>query len=296
MSKRPAPRREPTPRREPLDPSVASPLNFAVAARDRETLSMVRRAIERRDVVLAFQPVVQTMRPDRPAFYEGLIRVLDDTGRVIPAKDFIETVENTELGRKIDCLALEMGLMSLAEDRHLRLAINMSARSIGYPEWTKILNRGLAIDETVAERLILEITESSAMTMPELVSVFMQEQQLRGVSFALDDFGAGYTSFRYLREFYFDILKIDGQFIADIARTPDNQVLTEALLSIARHFDMFTVAEAVENAEDAAFLTRIGVDCMQGYYFGAPTIMPPWKTPSAQTERKQEQRVHARRA
>lgn len=73
-------------------------------------------------------------------------------------------------------------------------------------------------------------------------------------------------------------------------------MLTEALLSIARHFDMFTVAEAVENAEDAAFLTRIGVDCMQGYYFGAPTIMPPWKTPPAQTERKQGQRVHARRA
>lgn len=270
---------------EPIDPAVASPLNFAMAQNDRETLAMVRRAVERRDVVLAFQPVVQTQRPDRPAFYEGLIRVLDDNGRIIPAKDFIETVETTELGRKLDCLALEMGLMSLREDAHLRLAINMSARSIGYPDWTRVLNRGLALDETIAERLILEITESSAMSMPELVTVFMQDLQARGVSFALDDFGAGYTSFRYLREFYFDILKIDGQFITGIAQNPDNQVLTEALLSIARHFDMFTVAEAVECAADAEFLTGIGVDCMQGYYFGAPTIMPPWKTPPANHRR-----------
>jgi len=266
--------------REPLDPAEVSPLHFAVAQRDRDTLAMVGRAVDRRDVVLAFQPIVQTMRPDRPAFYEGLIRVLDDTGRVIPAQDFIGAAETTELGRKLDCLALEMGLMSLAEDRHLRLSVNMSARSIGYPDWMRILNRGLAMDESVGERLILEITESSAMVMPELVTVFMQDMQLKGISFALDDFGAGYTSFRYLREFYFDILKIDGQFITGIARNPDNQILTQALLSIAKHFEMFTVAEAVETAEDAAWLTQIGVDCMQGYYFGAPTIMPPWKAPN----------------
>ncbi|AOZ68392.1 diguanylate phosphodiesterase [Rhodobacter xanthinilyticus] len=266
------------PQGEPLDPGLVSPLDFAVAQRDRETLTMVREAVERRDVLLAFQPVVQTKRPDRPAFYEGLIRVLDRNGRVIPAKDFIDTVETTELGRKIDCLALEMGLYSLTQDPNLRLAVNMSARSIGYPEWMKTLNKGLALDETAAERLILEITESSAMRMPELVTVFMQDLQARGVSFALDDFGAGYTSFRYLREFYFDILKIDGQFIQDIASNPDNRVLTEALISVAQHFDMFTVAEGVEKAEDAALLTELGIDCMQGYYFGAPTIMPPWRT------------------
>ena len=264
---------------EPIERGMESPLNFAVVQRDRETVNMVRRAVECRDVVMAFQPVVQAARPERPAFYEGLIRVLDQTGRVIPAKDFIPALEATELGRQIDCLALEMGLQALSEDHALRLSVNMSARSIGYPAWMKTLNRGLARDDTVAERLILEITETSAMQMPELVTVFMQDQQARGISFALDDFGAGYTSFRYLREFYFDILKIDGQFIRGIASNPDNQVLAEALLSVARHFDMFTVAESVETAEDAAYLTSLGVDCLQGYYFGAPTIMPPWKTP-----------------
>ncbi len=267
---------------EPIEPGLVSPLDHAVALRDLETMTMVRRAVERRDVVLAFQPIVQSPRLDRPAFYEGLIRLLDETGRIIPARDFIETIETTELGRKIDCLSLEMGLIALAEDPGIRLAINMSARSIGYPNWMKTLNRGLAIDDTAAERLILEITESSAMVMPDLVSVFMQDLQQRGVSFALDDFGAGFTSFRYLREFFFDIIKIDGQFIRGIADNADNQVLTQALMSIARHFDMFTIAESVESARDATFLQSIGIDCMQGYYFGAPTILPPWKAPVAE--------------
>ena len=260
-------------------PDDESPLNAAVSQRDRETLSMVRRAVERRDALLAFQPVVQPARPERPAFYEGLIRLLDETGRIIPAKDFIEAIETTETGRIVDCLSLEMGINSLKRDPTLRLSINMSARSIAYPRWMRTLRQGLKSDHTVAERLILEITESSAMVMPDIVTVFMKDLQGEGISFALDDFGAGYTSFRYLREFYFDILKIDGQFIRGIADSADNQVLTQALLSIARQFDMFAVAESVENARDAAWLAEIGMDCMQGYYFGAPTVTPPWKIP-----------------
>jgi EAL domain-containing protein (putative c-di-GMP-specific phosphodiesterase class I) len=129
----------------------------------------------------------------------------------------------------------------------------------------------------LGERLILEITESSAMLIPELVIGFMREFQAKGVSFALDDFGSGFTSFRYLRDFYFDIIKIDGQFIRGIANNPDNQVLTSALLSIADQFDMLTVAESVETTQDAAYLTSIGVNCLQGYHFGAPTIKPPWE-------------------
>ena len=89
--------------------------------------------------------------------------------------------------------------------------------------------------------------------------------------------GAGFTSFRYFRDFYFDILKIDGQFIRGISKNPDNQVLTRAMLSIAQQFDMFTVAEFVETAEDATFLAQIGIDCLQGFYFAAPTINPHWE-------------------
>lgn len=258
----------------------------AVELRDRDTLEMVKNAVRHGDVMLAFQPVVQTQRPDRMAFYEGLIRVLDDTGRIIPARDFIEAVEELETGRQIDCLALEKGLRTLSRVPSLRLSINMSARSIGYRRWMKILERGLAADPTVAERLILEITESSAMTVPEIVVDFMNDLQRRGIAFALDDFGAGYTAFRYFKQFQFDILKIDGQFIRNIHADGDNQVLTSAMLSVAQQFDMFTVAESVERAEDAEFLSKLGVDCMQGYFFGAPTVKPPWAASDEHPVRK----------
>jgi len=225
--------------------------------------------------------VVAAADPARIGYYEGLIRVLDESGRAIPAREFIDAVETTETGRLIDCAALEMGLATLRAQPWMRLAVNMSARSVGYPRWLRILRRALAASPGLGHRLILEITESSAMLVPELVTAFMTDLQTEGVAFALDDFGAGYTSFRHFRDFDFDILKIDGQFIRGIARQPDNQALTRAMVGIGDHFDMLTVAESVETPEDAAFLQSIGVGCMQGYLFGAPTVRPVWATEGA---------------
>lgn len=267
------------------DPALSTPLGYAVAQRDQSTLQMVKDAVQHKQVLLAFQPVVQAGQTDRVAFYEALIRILDETGRIIPAQEFILAVEETETGRIIDCLALEKGLRALADEPSLRLSVNMSARSIGYPRWMKVLDRGLHRDRTIAERLILEITESSAMLVPELVIAFMTDLRARGISFALDDFGAGYTAFRYLKQFDFDVLKIDGSFIRNISHEPDNQVLTQALVAIARQFDMFTVAESVERAEDARWLVENGLDCLQGYYFGAPTTTPAWQVASADKRR-----------
>ncbi|MBV1926305.1 MAG: EAL domain-containing protein [Rhodobacteraceae bacterium] len=253
-----------------------SPLDAAVAGRDQATLEMVTEAVKHQQTLLAFQPVMQARAPQQTAFYEGLIRVLDPTGRVIPAREFMPIVENAELGREIDCMALQMGLRTLMRNSSVRLSINMSARSIGYKKWMRILDRLLKKDASLGERLILEITESSAMTVPEIVVDFMKQLQGRGISFALDDFGAGYTSFKYFRDFYFDAVKIDGQFVRGIHDNADNQVLTQALIAIARQFDMLTVAESVETKEDAEYLMSIGIDCLQGYLFGAPTIRPPW--------------------
>jgi EAL domain-containing protein (putative c-di-GMP-specific phosphodiesterase class I) len=258
------------------EPGQDSPLAVAMEAQSADALAMVRAAVARRRVLLAFQPVVRSARPREVAFHEGLIRVLDETGRIIPARDFIGAVETSELGRVLDSLALEIGLATLADQPGLRLAINMSARSIGYPRWTETLRRGLAEDPTAGERLILEITEASAMVMPDITVHFMRSLRREGISFALDDFGSGYTSFRYLREFFFDAVKIDGQFVRRIESDPDNQCLTRALVTIAEHFDMFTVAEAVETAEEAACLAALGVDCQQGYFHGAPTTRPAW--------------------
>lgn len=270
--------RDPTrPGTEIPEVELSSPLTMAIRQRDRDTLSMVRRAVETRQVMLAFQPVMRAGSQEGAAFYEGLIRVLDQTGRIIPAGEFINVVEGQELGRLLDTLALDLGFQALEQEPSLRLSINMSARSIGYPGWMAVLEQGLRRDATLGERLILEISESSAILMPELVQVFMAKMQPQGICFALDDFGAGYTAFRHLRDFYFDILKIDGGFITGIAETPDNQVIAQAILSLAQHFDMLTVAESVESLADAEFMAAAGCDFLQGYFFGPPTVRPWWR-------------------
>lgn len=263
-----------------------SPLNAAVEMRDRNTLAMVADAVEHKQTLLAFQPVVVPGQNNRVGFYEGLIRVIDDTGRIIPAKDFMPVVERTELGREIDVIALNMGLRALYDNQALRLSINMSARSIGYQRWMQTLNRWLKRDASVGDRLILEITESSAMDQPELVVDFMERLSARGVCFALDDFGSGYTALRYLKDFYFDILKIDMQFCNGIAHDFDMQVLTRAMIQIGQHFDMLVVAEGVEKACDVEMLTEMGVDCLQGYYFAAPEVRPSWLHRQSSADRK----------
>ncbi len=252
-----------------------NPLAAAVQQRDADILQVVRDALEARNVMLAFQPIVQSSNPARPAFFEGLIRVMDDTRRVIPAREFIGTIEPLTEGRVIDCLALEMGCQALIENPGLRLSINMSPRTIGYPRWEQVFEAAIGADPTLGERLILEVTEASAMVMPDVVIDFMDRVHNLGVSFALDDFGAGYTAFRYFNEFFFDMVKIDCSFIRDIHTSRDNQILTEALVSIAQHFDMFTVAEGIEATAEAEYLIGAGVDCLQGYLFGAPQLRLP---------------------
>ena len=259
-----------------------SPLAFAVSENDRNTISMVRDALRTGRLRLAYQPIILSVDTNRVGFYEGLMRVLDPAGRIIPARDFMPAVEAHEIGREIDCAALSMGLGTLIENPNLRLSINMSARSIGYPRWTSILRSTLRKHPTIGERLILEITESSAMLVPEIVIAFMDEWHSAGIAFAIDDFGAGFTAIRYFKDFSFDILKLDGQFIRGIHEDSDNQVLTAALVSIGKQFDMLTVAESVETLEDAEFLRALGVDCMQGYFFGVPTVNPIWMQDAAQ--------------
>lgn len=262
--------------RNALGEGPVDPLSEAISRRDQRVVEMVKAALDGKRAVLAYQPIVQASDPSLVAFHEGLVRILDPTGRTIPAKDFMREVEDTEIGRQIDCLALELGMKTLVDEPSVRLAINMSARSIGYSPWMRTLEAGLLTHPEVADRLILEIEERSVVTTPELVVSFMRDLQGKGISFALDDFGASFTSFRYLRDMVFDIVKIDGQFSRGIVREPSNQLVVESLVSIAEIFDMFTVAESVETADDARFLATLGVSCLQGYFSGAPTMSPPW--------------------
>ncbi len=268
-------------KRADLPEGSDDPLSAAVTSRDRSVVQMATEAVKHRQCRLAFQPVVQAHPPQGIAFYEGFIRVLDETGRVIPAREFMPQVENTPIGRDLDCVALEMGLRTLIRNPGIRLSINMSARSIGYSNWSRVLDRFLKKDASLGERLILEISESSAMQVPELVVDFMDRQQARGIAFALDDFGASNFGFRHFREFLFDAAKIDGQFIRGISSNPDNQSLVRALIAVAREFEILVTAESVESDEDAHFLIANGVDCLQGFLYGAPSVTPPWSSEKA---------------
>jgi EAL domain-containing protein (putative c-di-GMP-specific phosphodiesterase class I) len=259
---------------EPAWMGKGSPLAMAISVADQQVMQTVTTALQQRRLALAYQPVVMATDVSRIGFYEGLMRVMDTTGRAIPARDFMPSVEAHEIGRQIDVAALRMGLVALADHPDLRLSVNMSARSIGHPDWMRVLVRGLQRSPTVAERLILEITESSAMMVPELVIRFMRDMGRKGIAFAIDDFGAGYTAFRYFREFEFDVVKIDGEFTRGIDTDPDNQALVRAMLSVGKHFHMLTVAEMVETAAEAECLRAMGVDCLQGYAFGAPSVKP----------------------
>jgi EAL domain-containing protein (putative c-di-GMP-specific phosphodiesterase class I) len=241
-----------------------------------DVTDLVRRAIVTNTITLAYQPVVQSNNPSKIAFYEGLIRVPDDAGKIIPAAKFIDRIERNSLGRMVDCCALQAGLAELTAQPWLRLSINASPLSIVDPLWQATLRYGLEEDARLAERLIIEVTETTEVADMAQFAQDVNAVRQQGVSFALDDFGAGYTSFRILKEVRFDIIKIDGHFIRDIHTNRDNQALTKALIDIAGHFEMMAVAEAVEKQEEMAFLREMNVDCQQGYLFGRPEITPIW--------------------
>lgn len=255
-----------------VEAGFASPLGVVINHQDRSVMQMVSDAVDQRRVRLAYQPVVLAHDTQKVAFHEGLVRVLDPSNRVIPAKEFIAHVETTTLGRQLDCIALEAGLKALADHPTLRLSINMSARSIGFQPWKAALRRGLSVYPHIASRLILEISESSAMLVPDIVVAFMEEFQREGVAIAMDNFGSGQMAIRYFREFFFDIVKIDRQFIRSIEKDPDTQAIVGALISMSKHFNMFTVAEAVETVAEAECLRGLGIDCFQGFLFGAPQM------------------------
>ncbi len=252
------------------DQALLDPLHYAMASRDADVMELVGDALAAGRARLAFHPIVTADSNQRTAFYEGLVRLMDDAGRVIPAGHFMPTVEETGFGRQIDCITLALALTTLRQNPGIRLSVNLSARSIGDGEWRRTLDDGLRGRDNLGERLIFEISETSAMMLHENVIRFMAEMQPKGVSFALDGFGAGMTAFRYLKDFFFDLVKIDKSFIKGVHDDPDNQVLAEALITVAHQFEMFVIADGVEAEEDAAFLRKIGTDCLQGYLFGVP--------------------------
>jgi EAL domain-containing protein (putative c-di-GMP-specific phosphodiesterase class I) len=234
----------------------------------------VAQALVQGRIEFHYQPVVSAAAPRRPAFFEMLARLRLPDGQLLPAGAFMPAIEAGPLGRAIDRLALAEALKALAADPGLRLSVNMSPLSMGDEGWLALIAAAHRGGSGVCGRLVIEITEDAALLDAGQTVDFMDHVRATGCAFALDDFGAGATAFRYFRDFRFDMVKIDGAFARGVHAQRDAQVLVECLVGVARHFEMLTVAEQVENAADAAWLTRAGIDCLQGYLYGRPAARP----------------------
>ena len=244
----------------------------------RSSGSLCKREVQRAVNALAdnrielfFQPIVRADSSRFVAFYEGLVRIRMPEGTLVSAGQFMPFIDNTPLGVTLDCYVLKIALHRLAKHSDIRLSINLSVLSMASPEWLAVLEKA---STELCSRLIIEVTEGTAMSDISLTTAFMNRARKKGCGFALDDFGTGATSFRYFKDFLFDFVKIDGMFIQDLAFNKDNQVLVKALIDISKHFDMVTVAEFIETSGEAEIASELGIDCLQGHLIGKPTTNP----------------------
>ena len=232
------------------------------------------KAVEAERIQLAYQPVCRS--DGSVAFHEALIRMTDEKGGHHVAESFIRTVEELGLVRIVDKHALKLVLRTLAEFPNAILSVNISQDTVLDPDWLSLLASGIAAIENGASRLIVEITESMAITEITETRRFLENLRALGCRVAIDDFGAGFTSFANLKHLPVDIIKIDGSFATNLASSKENQAFVQALLSLAKVFDIETVVEWVEDETTSDLLNGWKVDYQQGHRFGMPTTIPPW--------------------
>lgn len=240
------------------------------------TLYDVARAIEENRVALNLQPIVRSRDTRFVMMYEALIRIFDQDGQLRLAGEFMDLVEGTEVGNYIDQVALELTLIRLEMDPSIRVSVNMSLRTLWDEDWMFLLDGAARKNRSITERLIIEFTESSIMTAPEQALEFMKYCRKFGVAFAVDDFGSGYTVLGHLRDFRFDIMKIDGSICQDLGENPDNQVIVKALMTIANYFEMTTIAEYISNQPAADKCIEYGITGLQGFLFGRGELFNPY--------------------
>ena len=226
-------------------------------------------------IEFAFQPLVDS-GTGRVVFYEALLRLWDENRNLIAAKDFIPAIEKLGYSRVIDRRTLDLAMLELARDPHVRLALNISGVTVSDSGWMRRLTSHLRGRPDIASRLIIEITETVAMKEMAHSIRFVNQVRELGCKVALDDFGAGYITFRHLKTLTVDIVKIDGALIQNIVDNRDNQALVGTLIELAHAFRLEIVAEFVEKAEEAEYLSKAGVHYLQGYYFGKPSFDRPW--------------------
>ena len=241
-------------------------------------------ALNERRITLAYEPVVDA-KSRAIAFYECLMRVQRADGSMAQANEIIPVAERVGLIRMLDHRMLELVVEELTAAPHLCASVNVSPSSAVDPDWWLGLGALLRANRGAAERLIVEITETAAIQNLDDARGFVARVKDLGCRIAIDDFGAGHTSFRSLRKLGVDILKIDGAFVHNVMQSSDDRAFVLTLIELSRRLSLKTVAEWVQDEEAARALAEWGCDYLQGAVVGLARSERPWAAGDGRTMR-----------
>jgi len=231
-------------------------------------------ALNEKRICLAYQPVVSSFNGDT-MMHECLLRLEQPDGTIISAGQFVPVAEKLGLINMLDYRAMELTIEALRENPHVHLSLNVSGSTTTDGLWLETLTSFLQNDRAIAERLTIEITETVAIQEMAGSVEFVTTLRDLGCRVAIDDFGAGYTSFRNLKTLDVDLVKIDGSYVQDLTNNKDNQLFIRTFVSLARNFNLPIVAEWVGNEAEVEMLRDFGVEYLQGFYLGEPVLQLP---------------------
>lgn len=231
---------------------------------------LIRDALTNNKFRLVFQPVLNVITKEVTR-YEALIRMQDENGDLLSPGQFIPVAERMGLIHDIDLWVVSQVLDVMPTlPSYLSLNVNLSSHAFQDPQLFPLLRDKLNATGVKASRITFEITETAAITNFSQTRKLITELRGLGCRFALDDFGVGFNSFGYLRQFPVDYLKIDGAFITNLIHDSVDQTLVKSMIEVARTLNKQTCAEFVEDAQTLELLTSFGVDFAQGNYVGHP--------------------------
>ncbi len=235
----------------------------------------IRTALKQENFILEFQPIYD-VKTSQINHYECLIRMKGEDNTLYYPNDFIPVAEAMGLIQQIDLWVVNHAFdLMRTLPNHISLAINLSGNIFLDHQLCPLVENKLAQTGVDPSRVIFEITETSAISNFEQTKKVVKELRSLGCGFALDDFGAGFNSYSYLKHFPVDILKIDGGFITDLENDPVDQLLVKSMIDIAHGLGKKTVAEFVERQSTMELLQDYGVDYIQGYLIGKPQAKLP---------------------
>ena len=227
----------------------------------------IREALERELFVLHCQPILD-LRTGEISQHELLLRMRDGNELILPGA-FLGVAERLGLIHAIDRWVVDQAIRLLSQRSDLRLAVNLSARSLDDQQLLRLIRDGLAEHGVDPSRLIFEITETAVVGNMDVARNLAKALRGLGCSFALDDFGAGFSSFHYLKQIPAEYLKIDGEFVRS-PRSRTDELVIESIVHIAQGLAKKTIAESVEDAGTLERLRNVGVDFAQGFHVGRP--------------------------